>query len=345
METDAEIISALLDHGADATVKDEAGATVLHWAMSAYPTVDIEIIRLLLSHGADAGATDERGQTAVHYAGDSAGVVVYEILLSHEANFTVVDAGGRTALHNSPKFHDDAVVKFLLEQGIDPNTKDEIGFTPLHYALLSCMGDISPAAIAALLDYGADPNVKTSEEDDGNSPLHLVMCSRSSSESGEPLPIDEEIVALLIEYGADPMATNVHGMTPLHSAMEHCNPDVVLILLESGADPNAKDYGVVHGAPGVETSDLTPLLSIAGYGCNHSDNKLEVVNLLLSYGADATVSSGAILGWTALHLAAKSSDARVIESLLAHGADSEATGHKGRVGLRRRRPIGSPLGV
>ena len=326
--TDAGIVSALLAHGADAAAKDEAGATVLHWAMWAYPTVDIETIRLLLSHGADAAATDERGRTALHYTSDSAGIAIYELLLSHGANFLAVDADGKTALHSASAFHDAAVVKILIEQGISPNAKDDRALVPLHYAVSTCSDNVPPAAIAVLLDYGADPNAKTRREDDGDSPLHLVMCSSSSSASGDPLPVDPEIVALLIKYGADSMATNVYGETPLHLAMAHCNPDVVRILLENGANPNGKDYAPVQGAPGVETSDMTPLRNIASYGCNHAGNRLEVVNLLLGYGADVTVVDGRF-GWTALHGAAKSGDARVIESLLAHGADPAATGRGG----------------
>lgn len=46
-------------------------------------------------------------------------------------------------------------IRYLIEQGVDVNSQDQYGMTPLHYAM---RGKNAEAAIA-LLEAGADPNI------------------------------------------------------------------------------------------------------------------------------------------------------------------------------------------
>jgi cytohesin len=51
-------------------------------------------------------------------------------------------------------------------------------------------------------------------------------------------------VKLLLEYGADPNASQDGGFTPLHSAAQNDDRESVEALLEAGADPSlANDDG------------------------------------------------------------------------------------------------------
>jgi ankyrin repeat protein len=49
------------------------------------------------------------------------------------------------------------------------------------------------------------------------------------------------MVTLLLELGADSLATDGSGVTPLHVAARHGHADVVRLLLAAGADPSIRD--------------------------------------------------------------------------------------------------------
>ncbi len=110
-------------------------------------------------------------------------------------------------------------VQACLEAGADPNARDAVGDTPLHYAI--DRGEVAVLLLAA----GADPNARNNR---GETPLH-------SSDTGF------EVVVLLLEAGADPNARDQDGETPLHYAYHHVSDDsadMERALIRAGADPN-----------------------------------------------------------------------------------------------------------
>ena len=83
---------------------------------------------------------------------------------------------GRNSLHlassNMTKPRPDEVIaksiQLLLDNGFNPNSVDNFGLTPLHYAVKND----NKTAIRLLLKAGANPNA--SETSYGNSPLHYA---------------------------------------------------------------------------------------------------------------------------------------------------------------------------
>jgi len=57
----------------------------------------------------------------------------------------------------------DEVKRLVLDCGVDPNIRDGIDNTPLHYAALEGHLEV----VRLLLEHGADPNV---QDDEGNAP-------------------------------------------------------------------------------------------------------------------------------------------------------------------------------
>lgn len=111
-------------------------------------------------------------------------------------------------------------IKILLDDGANPNFKNEWGHRPLHVAC----GQVTPSInlIKMLIDKGADPNGKGVF---GRTPLYIVSNREYQS---------IEALKLLLDKGADPNITENNGKTPLHGACD-CNAsiDFIKILLQS----------------------------------------------------------------------------------------------------------------
>ena len=70
------------------------------------------------------------------------------------------------------------IVEYLLKKGFDPNQKNQVGSTPLHFAIQSPKQKRSSAIIMLLKAHGADLNaLETSSK---LSPLHLAATCKNN---------------------------------------------------------------------------------------------------------------------------------------------------------------------
>ena len=122
---------------------------------------------------------------------------------------------------------------------------------------------------------------------------------------------DPAIVELLLAAGADPQAANRYGVRPIALACTNGNVAIVELLLDAGADP---DTALAEGE--------TALMTAARTGA------LDVVRLLLDRGADVNAAE-TWRGQTALMWAAAEGHAHVIPTMLSRGADVAARSTKG----------------
>ena len=157
---DLEAVRELLRQGADPNAAQNDGMTALHWAAAEN---EAEIARTLLYAGATVRATTRLGgYTPLHLAGRAGHAEVAAILLEAGADPDAVTATGVTAMHFAADADAAPVVAALAAQGADVNARD--GFserTPLMFA--AARG--ADAAMAALLDAGADPSLVTRVKD------------------------------------------------------------------------------------------------------------------------------------------------------------------------------------
>ena len=65
---------------------------------------------------------------------------------------------GNSPLHSAAYCGDIEMVQVLLDYGVDVNTRNDDGFTPLCYAPNEYFNN--PGAVLSLLDHGADPNLE-----------------------------------------------------------------------------------------------------------------------------------------------------------------------------------------
>ena len=100
-----DIVTLLLDRGADADTKDVFGKTALHVAAE---NGRASVVTALLERGADCNAKEDiNGFTPLMLAAQS-DVSVVEVLLEHGADVGATDEQGRTALHLVVNFFDGA---------------------------------------------------------------------------------------------------------------------------------------------------------------------------------------------------------------------------------------------
>lgn len=98
------------------------------------------------------------------------------------------------------------------------------------------------------------------------------------------------------------------GEIVLEYAIYHSPLEFIRKLLELGADPNYEDQA---GFPSI----------IAALSSERPD-KLEIIELLLSFGAD--LQQAGFNGYTPLHHAAAANDIKSIDFLMSKGADPQA---------------------
>ncbi|CAB3362692.1 Hypothetical predicted protein [Cloeon dipterum] len=147
--------------------------------------------------------------------------------IANEVRSWVVNKGlGETVLHRAARTCRNDVAAYCLESlGMDPSSKDNAGYTPLHVAC--ARGHLSMARL--LLMYGA---LVDSSAQGGIRPLH------EASECGHI-----ELMRLLLSYGADPLLFNYSNQT----SMDLGTPDAQILLSEhlndvQGKPSNAWDF-------------------------------------------------------------------------------------------------------
>lgn len=353
LNNDAEAMQVLLCNGLDIRAVDSYERTPLHWA--AYYGA-LRCARVLLDAGADLTAKDDNGDTPLalaQYTGNAASVCMLRLAQQDEPApiMQAVWRGDTVALGS-----------LLAANDAQPamNAADAYGYTPLHVAVLPG----STACLPLLLSAGADANVLSCE---GNSPLMLATqlsdistmkalvaagASLELTQNETPLLIaigrnDIEAVSFLLSAGADVNKGDACNGRPLHHAA--LRPQIMQLLLAAGAEVDAVNGGgntpllVCAGADvkGVESS--VRLLIDAGADVNHNCNKSGrtalfwaagcravpgLIQMLLEAGADPNLNG--CDGFSALHLAARFSNAEGVRLLLAAGADPAAQDNQGK---------------
>ena len=247
-----EVVALLLDRGADIEARSATGHTPLHYAAGYNKP---EVVALLLDRGADIEASPDTGHTPLHYAAGDNKPEVVVLLLDKGADIEARTEKGRTPLHVATRYNKPEVVALLLDRGADIEAREDDGalqaspkglflrtlLVSLTLALEAWESSLAPdkegwepdkEAIADSLD-GPDMIYRIGR----HTPLHYAAGYNKL-----------EVVALLLDKGADIHARSTLGITPLHFAARYNTPEVVALLLDRGAPPDALDNG-----------DFTPL--------------------------------------------------------------------------------------
>ncbi|KJV51195.1 ankyrin repeat family protein [Orientia tsutsugamushi str. Gilliam] len=131
-----------------------------------------------------------------------------------------------SALHTAVFYKRINIATFLFNIGANADVQDDVGFTPLHYALSRYDANM----VMLLLNNGADPNVPSYE--DCITPLHCVVTYNY---------YNTDRIELLVSRGGNIHAQKNNGRTVLHDAAEYGQRDIVEYLLARNANALLRD--------------------------------------------------------------------------------------------------------
>lgn len=132
----------------------------------------------------------------------------------------------------------------------------------------------------------------------------------------------DDILAILIERGANPNIGNNRSTTPLHKAVQRGELKCVQVLVKAGAKINAQDEDLV-----------TPLHRGIGELAETKDNASKTANIkkaiaeLIQHKPKLNLSDKE--GLYPLDLAAKVGESELIDAFIGAGADIKHTSHNG----------------
>ncbi len=257
---------------------------------------------------AQSGALDSvDGDTALHRAAHEGDVVSLERALDRGVDPDTTNRFGVTPLALAARGGHAATVQRLLEAGADPNRASPAGETPLMVAARTGVVD----SVVSLLEHGADPAARESWR--GQTALMWAAAERHA-----------DVVGPLVAAGSDVNGRSDAGFTPLMFATRLGHIESVDALLDAGAD--------IHQTLPDGTSALVAAVINAHY---------DLAVHLLERGADPNAAEQ---GWTALHQLVWTrrpntnknqhnpsprqsgwvTDLELVEALVMHGADVNA---------------------
>ncbi len=298
------VVRALLERGADVNARESwKQQTALMWAAAENHAAAIDA---LVRAGADVHARSRQSDdlsglepgdqsfTALLFAARAGRIDAARALLSAGANVNDTLSDGTSALVLAITNAQYDMAAFLLENQANPNAANQ-GWTALHELAwtrrpnigLNLIGAVprgrldSLTLAAMLLERGADVNARITKDATplfhGRNVLDRV--------GGTPFflaahKFDAPFMRLLLANGADPLATNREGTTPLMAAagvglwVLGENPGTVeevaqsvKVCLDAGGNPaeaNANGETPLHGAAYTGSADAVKLLAAAG---------------------------------------------------------------------------------
>lgn len=183
---------------------------------------NIDIAKLLVDKGARIPSTPKAGEPTLMFKCISQNLVPsVSFLLERKVPVEELTAKGVAPLTVAATKGYLDMVKLLVEHGFSANIQGRLKATPLTEAARTTRVEM----VRLLIKLGADVNLPGQF---GNTPMMWGIKN-------------DEIVAMLIEAGADINARADDHTTALHCAVSSLNLNAVRLLIEKGADVSAKD--------------------------------------------------------------------------------------------------------
>ncbi|XP_040194606.1 ankyrin repeat and SOCS box protein 11 isoform X1 [Rana temporaria] len=205
-------------------------------------------VKTLIAQGFNVNILTMDRVSPVHEACLGGHVSCAKVLLENGARVNVVTVDGITPLYNACRSGSVACVSMLLDYGANPELETQLA-SPLHEAVIRGHRECAEM----LISYGADID---KELQSSGTPLYLACahqkadCARKLLELGADVnrgklldtPLhaaarksSEEIVKLLIDYGANVKSKNTEGKYPIELAAPRSAVERTLLIAEGPA--------------------------------------------------------------------------------------------------------------
>jgi len=224
-----ETLKFLCENGADLSAVNDQGETPLMRALSGFKNQEC-IAYLIKKTGLDLDQKNAEGRTALHDLVLKGSADILDAVLTDYADsakkpdLDARDREEKTPLMLAAQKRDCRMMETLLKHGAGINATDNLGRTPLYFA----MSEFSDSAVDFLIQQGA--NLRILPKGDTSSYLHLA------AENG-----NEKLVKKFTDAKLPVNRPDAQGNTPLHLAVKYDNYDAAAHLLEKGADPKLKN--------------------------------------------------------------------------------------------------------
>ena len=219
------IFEKLIALGADPKATDENSRTVLFYVR------DTQSLQSLVKAGLDINARDADGNTPLLYVArdhpENLTLDLYKAAVAAGADVKVKNKKDYTLLHATAKSGEPSaidVARELLKAGLDVNSKDQGGETPIFHAWSKPMLDF-------LIQSGADPKIL---HKDGWTPIHNAARGFNDTTA--------ETIRTLVKAGVDVNARSKSGRTPLYQFAETAFADSIARLLDGSQPPDYSKY-------------------------------------------------------------------------------------------------------
>ena len=322
---DGELVKTLIELGVNVNTKFSDGLSAL-W-IAAF-TNNRDMIEVLAEGKANMNIKDKNGKTVLMWAVENDKKEVANTLITHGANINLMDNKKRTALLSAVIADKPRMVHMLVKNNAQIDLKDSEGNSPLLVA--ASRGNIG--LVKLFLEHGAFLNASDLF---GNTPL-LISLHKNF----------DDITELLLSKDADLNKANLSGETPLIVAAKKGHIKFVKTFIEKGATIDAADkngdtalilakrenrhdvviYLLNKDALIEKRSEQDELMAYATLN-NYHDIAENLIQRQIS--VNRRFSDGLFPLWYAV----RNGNAKMIDMLLAAGADLEAKSKDGETVL------------
>ena len=328
----AEAINVLFNAGADPSIADFNGVTLIH--QSVVLGCNKKTLQTIINHGADVNAIENKHLTALMLACQKGNVNAINVLLKAGADHNVQDITGATLIHHAAVAQDysQETLQTIINHGVDVNATNNESVT----ALMTACQQKNVEAIHLLLKAGADPNIADTS---GATSIHHAVVGGCSKET----------LQFIIDNGADVNTTNEENTTALMAACQKGNVEAINTLVNAGADPNTADTidatWIHHAFVGCCSKDTLQAVIENGADVNATDmnsttalmlacqeGNMEVINVLLNAGADINIVDTKGLTWIH-HAVVRGGNKETLQAIINYGANVNATNKENMTAL------------